>query len=275
MQFKKTIPCLLLSLVVSTTFAQDIRVDNGDSKWWDSGPTYDINYANQCIKFDHIPAGLWGNRMRVLSIQEQENSDGDSVTITGNYEDESVSKFVFYKTMEACQKTLTIKNLALTSNAASANPSTSTNLISLVAENGFPPIKDKGFFNSCSVFNSNNPGEPEYVACDEIELHSCPYSPAGCSVQGEFVNGKLRLLSFNYEYGAVDGASMKNKFDEKYGYSSVSQKSPNSLPINSWSSSWKKENIEVKIMRFEGININRESYNTVIVSFIDTSLPKP
>ncbi len=60
-------------------------------------------WGNDCEKEDRIPASLWGNQNKVTETYSG-NEKNDHFVITGMYEDGSVSKFNFFRTMEACER---------------------------------------------------------------------------------------------------------------------------------------------------------------------------
>ncbi len=76
------------------------------TKWWEDGPVFDIDHEGKCTKFEQIPISLWGNRLRVLSINELESTDGNAVTLAAKYEDGSISELIFYKSLISCNEAI-------------------------------------------------------------------------------------------------------------------------------------------------------------------------
>lgn len=150
-------------------------------------------------------------------------------------------------------------------------------IAALLANAGYPKIEGPGYFSQCSGFVSKKPGIQSHRVCDEIRINDCPYAGSQfCTVDGEFVNDALRSASFKYQYGAFDGDALKQRFDAEYGNAEIEQKDTPGLLMKSWISTWKAApDYEIKMMRFQGVNVSGQTYNTVTVMFIDKGLPDP
>jgi hypothetical protein len=141
---------------------------------------------------------------------------------------------------------------------------------------GFPASTDISKFSNCSNFKTNNSKVQQFEVCDAQPQSDCPFSNnARCMVDAEFINGEVRKLTFDYQYGEVNGDGFKNELDRRYGNSAVVEKVPDGVPMKTWSASWQADEVQITLDRLKGINVSGKPYDKLSIGFIVKTVPDP
>ncbi|WP_435628022.1 lysozyme inhibitor LprI family protein [Candidatus Ferrigenium straubiae] len=104
---------------------------NYQNDWTEAGPFFERNLT-ECIKWDHIPLGLYGNQRRLVSEKKLLSKDANSFTLIGSFDDGSEDRNVFYKSKSACE--LSIPSKVDQSNGVKVVPSPSFNCAKAISD---------------------------------------------------------------------------------------------------------------------------------------------
>lgn len=74
------------------------------AEWYQTSPVYMLEQEN-CRGMSYIPAALWGNSSKV-QISEKLSANGETLTLSGIYEDGDSATYQFYRNQELCEAAL-------------------------------------------------------------------------------------------------------------------------------------------------------------------------
>lgn len=141
---------------------------------------------------------------------------------------------------------------------------------------GYPFVVGPRVFTECKGYRSDKPEVNKYEICEAVTINTCPFTVGNaCDVGAEFVNNRLRKTVFTYQYRQFNWDALKSLLDKRFGYSEVKETSAPELPMKSWSAHWRDGNVNIRMLRTQGVNIYGRPYNDVSVMFIDTGIVDP
>lgn len=74
------------------------------AEWYQTSPVYMLEQES-CRGMSYIPAALWGNSSKV-QISEKLSANGETLTLSGIYEDGDSATYQFYRNQELCEAAL-------------------------------------------------------------------------------------------------------------------------------------------------------------------------
>jgi len=239
------------------------------NEWYTLSPVVEFDDStSKCKQSEHMPINFWGNREQPV-VTETIDPENTHLTISGKYENGSVSEFHFYKNMKDCERN--IKTIA---------PAPESKYKDVAKFLGIPVLENE------SAFLSTMKAQGEFSAkCQDLDdkrycsvepASFCPISHQPCEhITASYKKDGSYTVSIGYPATTINFKQLLKNVADEYGppgKTKSSQPPSDRIQLYTMQNTWYFEGASLHIDRIYGKNIYGKPFDSVDVHLEATSL---